>query len=281
MRNDKPPKKGRLVVCYFQQEDIMELNYKTFGEGQPLVILHGLFGSSDNWLTLGRKLAEQYKVYLVDQRNHGRSPWSNEWDYQLMAEDLLEFIQTHKLDNFILLGHSMGGKTAMNYAARYYPSKIEKLVVVDIAPKSYPIHHDTIVAGLRSLDLSQINSRKEADDQLAKKVEEVGVRQFLLKNLYRPKTEGSDKKFAWRINLPVIGDNLDKMSMGLPDNFEFDGPTLFIRGLRSNYIKDEDNTLIQQYFPNAVIRSIAEAGHWVHAEKPQVFLETLLEFIQS
>ncbi len=259
----------------------MELNYKTFGEGQPLVILHGLFGSSDNWLTLGRKLAEQYKVYLVDQRNHGRSPWSNEWDYQLMAEDLLEFIQTHKLDNFILLGHSMGGKTAMNYAARYYPSKIEKLVVVDIAPKSYPIHHDTIVAGLRSLDLSQINSRKEADDQLAKKVEEVGVRQFLLKNLYRPKTEGSDKKFAWRINLPVIGDNLDKMSMGLPDNFEFDGPTLFIRGLRSNYIKDEDNTLIQQYFPNAVIRSIAEAGHWVHAEKPQVFLETLLEFIQS
>ncbi|HAS42672.1 MAG TPA: alpha/beta hydrolase [Microscillaceae bacterium] len=259
----------------------MELHYKTFGEGQPLLILHGLFGSSDNWLTLGRKLAEQYKVYLIDQRNHGRSPWSNDWDYQLMAEDLLKFVQTHQLDDFILVGHSMGGKTAMNYAARYYPSKIQKLVVVDIAPKSYPIHHDQIVAGLRALDLGQINSRKEADEQLANYVEEVGVRQFLLKNLYRPKAEESAKKFDWRINLQVIGDNLDKMSVGLPENFEFEKPTLFIRGLRSNYIKDGDEAVIQRYFLNAVIHSVAEAGHWVHAEKPQEFLDTLLEFIQS
>ncbi|OJJ23726.1 alpha/beta hydrolase [marine bacterium AO1-C] len=255
----------------------MELNFKTFGEGQPLLILHGLFGSSDNWLTLGRKLAEQYKVYLIDQRNHGRSPWSNDWNYQLMAEDLLEFVQTHQLDNFILVGHSMGGKTAMNYAARYYPSKIQKLIVVDIAPKSYPIHHDKIVAGLRSLDLNQINSRKDADVQLANYVEEVGVRQFLLKNLYR----NDEKRFDWRINLQVIGDNLDNMSVGLPDNFEFDGPTLFIRGLRSKYIKDGDEAVIQHHFPNASIQDVAQAGHWVHAEKPQEFLEILLSFIQS
>ena len=258
----------------------MELNYKTFGEGQPLLILHGLFGSSDNWLTLGRKLAEQYKVYLIDQRNHGRSPWSNDWDYQLMAEDLLTFVQTHQLEDVLLVGHSMGGKTAMNYAARYEPSRIQKLVVVDIAPKPYPIHHDKIVTGLRALDLTQINSRKEADEQLAVYVDEVGVRQFLLKNLYRPQEKGSARKFDWRINLQVIGDNLDKMSVGLPGNFEFDKPTLFIRGLRSNYIKDEDEALIQQYFTNATLHSVTQAGHWVHAEKPQEFLETLLGFIQ-
>lgn len=260
----------------------MELHYKTFGEGQPLLILHGLFGSSDNWLTLGRKLGEQYKVYLIDQRNHGRSPWSEDWDYQFMAEDLLEFVKTHQLEDFILVGHSMGGKTAMNYAARYYPSKVQKLVVVDIAPKPYRVHHDTIVEGLRALDLSQINSRKEADDQLAQYVEEAGVRMFLLKNLYRPKGDNNEaKKFDWRINLSVIGDNLVNVSDGLAENLQYDGPTLFVRGVNSNYIKESDENLIKKHFPNAALQSVEQAGHWVHAEKPQEFLEILLNFIQN
>ena len=260
----------------------MELHYKTFGEGQPLLILHGLFGSSDNWLTLGRKLAEQYKVYLIDQRNHGRSPWSNDWNYQLMAEDLLEFVKTHELEDFILVGHSMGGKTAMNFAARYYPSKVQKLVVVDIAPKPYRVHHDTIVEGLNALDLSQINSRKEADDQLAQYVEEAGVRMFLLKNLYRPKGgENEAKKFDWRINLSVIGNNLVNVSDGLAENLQYDGQTLFVRGVNSNYIKESDETLIKKHFPNATLQSVEQAGHWIHAEKPQEFLEMLLNFIQN
>lgn len=267
-----------LVACclFIENVDIMELHYRTFGEGQPLVILHGLFGSSDNWLTLGRKLVEQHKVYLVDQRNHGRSPWSDEWDYQVMAEDLHEFVQQQQLDNFILIGHSMGGKTAMNYAARFYPSRVEKLVVVDIAPKPYPVHHDTIVAGLKSLNLSEINSRKVADEQLSAQIKEADVRQFLLKNLYR----NEEKKFSWRINLQVIGNNLAKVSEGLAENLQYDETTLFIRGRHSNYIKDQDELVIKNHFPNADIKTVENAGHWVHAEQPAAFLEALLRFLK-
>lgn len=253
----------------------MELHYKTFGEGEPLLILHGLFGSSDNWLTIGKKLAEQYKVYLIDQRNHGRSPWNNEWDYQAMSADLHEFVETHELKDFVLIGHSMGGKTAMNYAVDYTPAKIKQLVIVDIAPKPYPIHHDKIVAGLKALDLSQVNSRKAADEQLAAYIDEVGVRQFLLKNLYR----NEEKSFDWRINLPVIADNLANVSGGLAEGKQYSGTTLFVRGRKSNYIKDGDEAVIAQHFPQAAVQTVENAGHWVHAERPVEFMEMLQAFL--
>ncbi|EAY26845.1 alpha/beta fold hydrolase [Microscilla marina] len=255
----------------------MELHYKTFGEGTPLLILHGLFGSSDNWLTIGKKLAEQYQVYLIDQRNHGRSPWSDQWNYEAMSDDLHEFVEQHQLQDFVLIGHSMGGKTAMNYAVNHTPSKIEKLVVVDIAPKTYPIHHDKIVAGLNALDLSQVNSRKAADEQLAAYIDEVGVRQFLLKNLYR----NEEKNFEWRINLPVIGENLTNVSGGLTEDKQYEGTTLFIRGRKSNYIKEDDEAVIHQHFPQATLQTVENAGHWVHAESPAEFLEMLLTFLQG
>lgn len=253
----------------------MKLHYKTFGEGEPLLILHGLFGSSDNWLTIGKKLAEQYKVYLIDQRNHGRSPWSNEWNYEAMSADLNEFVEDHALQDFVLIGHSMGGKTAMNYAVDYTSAKIKQLVIVDIAPKSYPIHHDKIVAGLKALDLSQVNSRKAADEQLATYIDEVGVRQFLLKNLYR----NEEKRFDWRINLPVIGDNLINVSGGLAEGKKYNGTTLFVRGRKSNYIKDGDEAIIAQHFPQAVVQTVENAGHWVHAERPVEFMEMLQAFL--
>lgn len=255
----------------------MELHYKTLGEGVPLLILHGLFGSSDNWTTIGKKLAENYKVYLIDQRNHGQSPWSNDWNYDFMGDDLHAFVEQHHLSDFILMGHSMGGKTAMNYATRYTSAKIKKLVVVDIAPKPYPIHHDKIVAGLNALDLSQVKSRKVADEQLATYIDEVGVRQFLLKNLYR----NEQKTFSWRINLPVIGGNLANISGGLASGLQFDNPTLFIRGLKSNYIKEEDQAIIKTHFPAAQLKTVENAGHWVHAERPAEFLDMLTEWLNN
>lgn len=255
----------------------MKLHYKTFGEGAPLLILHGLFGSSDNWLTIGKKLAEQYKVYLIDQRNHGRSPWSNEWDYQAMSADLHEFVEEHNLQDFVLIGHSMGGKTAMNYAVDYTSAKIKQLVIVDIAPKPYPIHHDKIVAGLKAIDLSQVNSRKAADEQLATYIDEVGVRQFLLKNLYR----NEEKNFEWRINLPVIADNLVNVSGGLAEGKQYNGITLFVRGRKSNYIKDGDEAVINKHFPQATVQTVENAGHWVHAERPIEFMEMLQAFLAA
>ena len=159
----------------------MKLHYRKYGEGQPLIILHGLFGSSDNWQTLGKKFAENFEVYLVDQRNHGHSPKSNEFNYQLLSDDLYKLITDLELENITLIGHSMGGKTVMHFAQEH-PLFIKKLIVVDIGPKAYPMHHDIILAGLNSLDLSAIKSRGQADKQLSKFIEDIGVKQFLLKN---------------------------------------------------------------------------------------------------
>ena len=253
----------------------MELNYREYGEGSPIVILHGLFGSSDNWVTIGKKLAENYKVYLLDLRNHGASPWSDDWNYEVMSDDVYEFFQNKNIEDAIVIGHSMGGKTAMLFATNNYPVSISKLIIVDIAPKYYPRHHDTILNALLSMDLTSLQSRKEADEALQTEIPDFGTRQFLLKNLGRNKDNG----FEWTVNLDIINQKIEEVGKALPTDSIFETPTLFIRGNKSDYIKDEDLVLIRQHFPVSVLKTIEGAGHWVHAEKPVEFLEIVNEFI--
>jgi esterase len=250
----------------------MLLNFKKSGSGPPLVILHGLFGSLDNWFSIAKELVEHYTLYLVDQRNHGDSPHSDEWNYAVMAEDLKELFDAEGLDRAFLMGHSMGGKTVMNFAVKY-PERVEKLIVADIAPRYYPIHHQTILEGLNSLNLKEIKSRKEADDQLSKYVSELGIRQFLLKSL----TRDSDG-FAWKINLPVIIKNIENVGEALAKDSTFDGPTLFLAGANSNYIQQKDLPDLEAHFPNYQLEFVADAGHWLHAEQPHAVVEEMRKF---
>lgn len=251
----------------------MNLHYQKIGSGRPLLILHGLFGSSDNWLTIGKALSDKFEVWLIDQRNHGRSPHSEQFDYPSMSDDISHFIATHQIDNPIILGHSMGGKAAMEYAMRH-PEGWYKLVVVDIAPRGYPVHHQTILKGLNSFDPTAILSRPDADQKLAAYISEVGVRQFLLKNLVR-----SDSGYQWRINLPAITANIEAIGQPTESEGGIEKPVLFIKGARSDYIRDEDKSLIKKLFPHAQLATIEEAGHWVHAEQPKRFLAVLKQFV--
>lgn len=253
----------------------MKLFYRQSGQGEPLIILHGLFGSSDNWYTLAKTFAEQFTVYLIDQRNHGQSPHSEEFDYKLLAEDLLEFINEHNLKAVTIIGHSMGGKTAMNFAVKY-PERVKKLVVVDIVPKAYPVHHDNILEGLLSLDLPNVSSRTEADELLSKYVTELDERQFLLKNLYRT----SDGGFGWRPNLKSIDKHIEEIGEGMQFDGQYDGPTLFIVGARSKYFKSGDEKLIEKIFPSFTLVTL-DSGHWVQAEKPKEFAETVIPFLEK
>lgn len=254
----------------------MKLNYREIGQGQPLLILHGLFGSSDNWLSVAKELANEYKVYLPDLRNHGDSPHSDEFTYAAMAQDLLEFVQEHEIKEPVVIGHSMGGKTAMQFAVSQ-PRLLSKLVVVDIAPRHYPPHHQEILAGFHSIDVRNIKSRKEADEALQQHIKELGVRQFLLKNLERSPEGG----YEWKINLPVIAEKIENVGEALDAESSFDKPTLFVKGSRSAYIQEQDEELIYKIFPNATIQTIKGAGHWLHAEKPAAFVNLLKAFLQA
>lgn len=254
----------------------MKLNYKELGDGgKPLIILHGLFGSSDNWMTIGRKLSEKFHVYLVDQRNHGDSPHDDVHNYEVMAEDLEEFIESNNIENPHIIGHSMGGKTAMYFAVQH-PDLYDNLVVVDIAPKAYPVHHDSILEGLCSLKLDELESRGDADKKLSEYVPEKGVRQFLLKNL----TRNDKKEFEWKINLPILEKNIEVVGKGLEKRLTTEKDTLFIGGKNSNYIKSEDHIAINNFFPNARIKMVEGAGHWIHAEKPEEFLSLIEDFLK-
>lgn len=252
----------------------MELSFRTLGEGKPLIILHGLFGSGDNWLTVSKTLSQNHQLFLLDQRNHGRSGHSSEWNYTVMAEDLHEFIQKHQLHRPILIGHSMGGKTVMEFSIKY-PDVASKIVVVDIAPKAYPLHHQSILEGLKNVQLSELKSRQEADEQLANYIPEGDVRQFLLKNLYRDE----QGKFAWRINLSVISDKIAEVGVAQQSENAINTPALFMRGALSNYVKDSDWQNIQHLFPNSSLATIADSGHWVQAEQPSAFIEALQPFL--
>ncbi|WKN33343.1 alpha/beta fold hydrolase [Porifericola rhodea] len=253
----------------------MELHFRSMGEGQPMVILHGVFGTSDNLQTLGKQLAEKYQVYLVDQRNHGASPHSEEFSYEAMAEDLHHLIQKQQLENPIILGHSMGGKVAMFYATQY-PEEFDKLIVVDIAPKAYPVHHQQILEALSAVKIDEISSRKEAEEEIKPIIAEPGVRQFLLKNLKR---SDDNKGFAWKLNLPVIRDKIENIGKAVDDSKAIEKDVLFISGAKSNYIKKGDEDLIHKIFPSAKIVTIEDAGHWVHAEQPKRLLEEVLSFL--
>ena len=253
----------------------MKLHFKKFGAGTPLIILHGVFGSSDNWKTFANQLKNKFEVYLVDQRNHGLSPHSDEFNYQVMADDLKELLFDEQIEKCILLGHSMGGKTAMNFAVQF-PEKIIKLIIVDIAPKKYVPHHQNILNGIRSLILPDLNTRKQADDLLSKTIKEPGIRQFILKNLIRnPKN-----LFYWKINWKAIEDNMEAIGAPLLSNTLFAGEVLFIRGAKSDYILNEDESLLKKHFPKANLITIQNAGHWVHAEQPAVLLILINKFLK-
>jgi esterase len=247
----------------------MKLFYRELGQGQPIVILHGIFGSSDNWLTQARILSANYHVFSLDLRNHGQSPHDDQFDYPVMVEDLKEFVDEHQLKDPIILGHSMGGKVVMNFALTY-PEALAKLIVVDIAPKPYDLEHYVIIDGLKAIPIETLSSRNEADEVLSKYVPEADTRQFLLKNLQR-KAEGG---FTWKINLPVIDKHLSKIGFDLHAKGKFDKPTLFIRGGRSRYVKDDDMKRIREIFPQVELVTL-DTGHWVQAEKPMEFVEAV------
>ena len=250
----------------------MNLNYREYGSGQPLIILHGLFGSSDNWQSLGKRLSQDFHVYLIDQRNHGRSGHSNDHTYELMADDLDEFIQEKDLEDIILVGHSMGGKTAMTYA-QLDDTRLTKLVIVDIAPKGYPMHHNTIVEGLNAIDLTIEKTRTSCDARLAEFIPDTVLRQFLLKNLYWEKKS----QLEWRFNLYVLTRDMENILSELPEE-HVEIPTLSIRGDLSNYILETDYTEIKNQFTSSIIQTIKGVGHWVHAEAPDQFYEMVKDF---
>lgn len=250
----------------------MKLHYRELGEGKPLMILHGLFGFSDNWQSHAKSLAEYYRVILVDLRNHGRSDWSEEFSYELMAQDVFELVEHLQLEDLILVGHSMGGKVAMRFAQKY-PDSLEKLVVVDIGVKEYPMHHEHILAGIHAVTLDNVSSRRMAADQLSEFIESNGIKQFLLKNLYWI----HKGQLAWRMNVKVLEREMADILSAMPE-VEVMTPTLFIRGELSNYILDEDISNLENLFPDSEIKTIESAGHWVHAEAPEEFLEALLSF---
>ena len=255
----------------------MKLHANVFGEGRPFLILHGFLGMSDNWKTLGKKISEQgFQVHLIDQRNHGRSPQSEEFSYELMAEDLWEYCQDHSLARICLLGHSMGGKTAMLFVAKH-ADVVDQLLVADIAPKYYPQHHQDILDGLNALDFEILKSRGEADKVLETYVPDVGVRMFLLKNLYW-KDKGV---LGLRMHLGALIKNIAEIGIELPETLGYKGATLFLKGEKSNYILPADEQRIRKQFPLAILKEIPAAGHWLHAENPTDFLVQVLEFVKK
>lgn len=254
----------------------MQLHFEKSGQGEPLVMMHGLFGSLENLGTVSRLLEEHFTLYRLDLRNHGRSPHSDSMSFDEMAADLVEFMDGQGLSKAHVFGHSLGGKVAMAAACKV-PQRINGLIVADIAPTAYPPHHNAILEGLRSIDVDNISSRREADEQLAVYVEELGVRQFLLRSLERD----GDGHFRWRLNVPVILKDYDNMSQAVGEGCVFSGPTLFIRGGRSNYITDRHHSELYQKFPKAEIVTVDEAGHWVHAENPKAVADAIINFLHN
>ena len=255
----------------------MIMHSNIIGEGKPLIILHGFLGMGDNWKTLAKQFAQQgYEVHLVDQRNHGRSFHSEDFSYELMANDLKNYCEEKELSSVYIIGHSMGGKTAMLFAVMY-PELVSKLIVADISPKFYPQHHQMILEGLEALSNNEqaLGGRKEADAFLSQYIKELGVRQFLLKNLY-----WVDKGvLGLRVNLPVLIKHIERIGEALPPSSSFEKPTLFLRGGSSNYILDEDRDAIVSAFAKAKLITIPEVGHWLHAENPTQFYKEVVMFL--
>lgn len=246
------------------------------GQGKPLIILHGFLGMGDNWKSLANRFSEYYQVHLVDQRNHGRSFHDDEFSYEHLVEDLLVYQDHHGLEKAFILGHSMGGKTAMLFAVEH-PDKVEKLIVADIAPKFYPPHHQFILDALNDVDFESVTSRNEIDEIFKKHIPEIGIRQFLLKNVYRPE----NGRMAYRFNLEALEAHIDEVGVSLPPRSQFDGETLFLKGTLSGYIAEQDEPLIDAHFLNNRIISIENAGHWLHADNPDDFFQSVVKFLEN
>jgi esterase len=255
--------------------NIMILHYQEYGAGRPLVILHGLLGSLDNWHTLSRKFADSFRVLAVDQRNHGRSPHSEIFTYGSLAQDVTDLLDHLNIPSAFVLGHSMGGKTAM-HCALTHPDRVQKLIVVDIAPRKYPHLHDEILEALLSIDLSAANTRQQVDEELAKRTPDVAERQFLMKNLARD----SAGAFTWKANLHAIRRNYAEIAREIVSEHPYVGPALFIKAKRASYILDSDAPLIKKVFPNASIVGV-DSGHWIHAEAPTVFADLVMKFLEA
>lgn len=256
----------------------MEILHSKITGDKPnhLLIFHGLFGQGDNFGTLAREFSEFYTVHTIDLRNHGRSFHSEDMSFGAMSEDVKNYMDYHNIESAYILGHSLGGRIVMEFSYRY-PEKTDKLIVADMAPKAYPPHHQGIFKALKSVDFDKVEKRSDVDDVLKQYIPEMGVRQFLLKNVHRV----DSNRFAFRFNLPVLNQYYDNMIEEDLTNGRFDKPTLFIRGEKSNYIQDIDFDLIYSHFPNAEIKTIPNAGHWLHAEQPKIFYDFTVEFLES
>ena len=252
------------------------LHSRIEGEGNPLLIIHGFLGMSDNWKSFGSLYAaEGFQTHMLDMRNHGKSFHSDEFSYEVMCQDVLEYCQEHNLRKVSIIGHSMGGKVAMLFAT-IYPERVEKLIIADIGPKYYAPHHQDILAGLNAVDFSIKPSRIVVEETLFPFIQDFGTRQFLMKNLYWVEPG----QLAFRFNLDVFNRKIDQIGTVLPENAHFDKPTLFIRGGNSKYILDTDVPEIKKHFPNFELATIPNVGHWLHAENPKLFFEETARFLK-
>lgn len=259
----------------------VELNHRITGEGAPLILLHGLFGSLENLGGIARRLQDEWQIHALDQRNHGSSPHSDTMDYPAMAEDVIAYLDRQGIDKARILGHSMGGKVAMQVALQA-PHRVEKIVVADIAPVSYKPRHDAILEGLKSLDLQNARTRQDADKFLSEFVDVPSIRQFLLKNLERVPREEQEEGgavFRWRLNLPVIDACYGNLAMAPEGDGPYEGPVLFLKGAESAYIQEKHREQIERLFPAAELRVIEDTGHWLHAEKADTFAALSRRFL--
>ena len=252
------------------------LHSRIEGEGNPLLIIHGFLGMSDNWKSFGSLYAaEGFRTHMLDMRNHGKSFHSDEFSYEVMCQDVLEYCQEYNLHKVSIIGYSMGGKVAMLFATTY-PERVEKLIIADIGPKYYAPHHQDILAGLNAVDFTTKPSRIEVEETLFPYIQDFGTRQFLMKNLYWVEPG----QLAFRFNLDVFNRKIDQIGTVLPEHAHFDKPTLFIRGGNSKYILDTDVPEIKKHFPNFELTTIPNVGHWLHAENPKLFFEETARFLE-
>jgi esterase len=267
----------------------MDLSYRKMGQGPPMIILHGLYGSSDNWFSIGKAFATRFEVYLVDQRNHGNSPHTREHNYIVLRNDLHGFMEARGIEKAVILGHSMGGKAAMFFAV-VYPEKVQSLIVVDISPRSYKsltqpapqsLDHMNIITSMMGVDFSKVKDRADVDRALSETISSERLRHFLLKNVKRNNSGG----YEWKLNIKTLHDQLPQILDGLDPKPFMNGngitgfPVLFVKAGNSGYINENDFSLIKTIFPMAEMVTIPDADHWVHTEKPELLIKTISYFI--
>jgi esterase len=254
----------------------MKLFFRRMGQGNPVIILHGLLGLSDNWVTFGRQLAVDFEVFIPDLRNHGQSPHDPVFNFHLLVGDLIELIKDLGLKKINMIGHSLGGKTAMLFALNY-PDLLDKLVIVDIAPGKYPpnLEHQMLIDAMLKVNFSSVHSRSDVDKQLEQNVPSLKLRQFLLKNIY-----WKDKySLGWRLNLPVLKESLPFIMKEITSDKQFMNPVLLVRGGLSGYVTNPDVSEMVKLFPQTLVKTLANASHWVHADAPAEFYTLVHEFL--